>query len=341
MNKANLETMQEEIRKKLIGKVFDLPRRNLEILYLEIFRYQYNYCEVYQEYCNLIGINAELPTANKIPFLPISLFKTRKVSSAQSLPMEYFASSGTTGMTRSRHYINDIDIYERSFLHNFTQAYGAVENYSILGLLPSYLEQTESSLVYMVDWLIKKSTKYGGGFYMNDKTVLKEQLTYNEANKIPTILFGVTYALLDFAEEFPMPLNYCTIIETGGMKGRRKEITRAEVHQILCKKFALPSIHSEYGMTELFAQAYSKGNGIYFENELLQVCIREEDDPFQIDYKVENKKTGLLNIIDLSNIDSCSFIATDDIAVLRSDGSFTIEGRADSSDIRGCSLLAL
>jgi hypothetical protein len=333
--------MQEEEREKLIELVFAMPSENLGALYLEIFKYQYSYCEVYQAYCNLLGINEKLSEADKIPFLPISLFKTRKVSSAQPLPAKYFASSGTTGMIRSKHYIQDINIYEKSFLHNFTQTYGAIEGYSILGLLPSYLEQTESSLVYMVDCLIKKSGKYGCGFFMHNKTALNKQLIYNETNKIPTILFGVTYALLDFADEFPMPLQHCTIIETGGMKGRRKELTRKEVHQILCEQFSLPSIHSEYGMTELFAQSYSKGEGVYFENDLLQVCIRADDDPFHITYKFENKTTGLLNVIDLSNIDSCSFIATDDIAVLNSDGSFTIEGRADNSDIRGCSLLAL
>lgn len=328
-------------RRILIDSIFKFPRKNLADLYLDIFTYQYKYCDVYQEYCKLLGVNNDLIDSTKIPFLPISLFKTRIVSSTDTKPEKCFASSGTTGMIRSKHFINDIVIYEKSFLHNFTNSYGPIEDYSILGLLPSYLEQTESSLVYMVDKLIQKSTKHGGGFFMQNTFALKEQLMYNETNGIPTILFGVTYALLDFAEEFPMNLNHCIIIETGGMKGRKKEITKAEVHEILCDKFSLSNIHSEYGMTELFSQVYSKGNGIYFENDLLQVCVRAEDDPFAINYEFKNNSSGLLNIIDLSNIDSCSFIATDDIAILREGGSFTIEGRADNSDIRGCSLLAL
>ena len=208
-------------------------------------------------------------------------------------------------------------------------------------MLPSYLEQQESSLVYMVDYLIKESTEFGGGFYLHNFEDLHKKILENEEQQIPTILFGVTYALLDFAEAYPMPLQHCTIIETGGMKGRKKEVTRKEVHQQLCNSFNLESIFSEYGMTELFAQAYSKGQGIYTQNDLLQVCIREDDDPFELSFYTDKNRTGLLNIIDLSNIDSCSFIATDDIAVLYENGNFTIEGRADNSDIRGCSLLAL
>lgn len=332
---------QQTDRTILIEKIFGETKTFKEEIYLALYHYQYEYSSIYQSYCKYLGRPKNLNNFKEIPFLPISLFKTNLISSSLSIPLKYFASSGTTGQQRSKHYITDIGIYEKSFLHNFKQTFGNPHDYSILGLLPSYLEQEESSLVYMVDYLIRKSTKFGGGFYLHNFEDLQKKIIENEARQISTILFGVTYALLDFAEAFPMPLHYCTIIETGGMKGRKKELTRIEVHQQLCKSFNLENIHSEYGMTELFAQSYSKGQGIYSQNDLLQICIREDDDPFELSFKTEKNKTGLLNIIDLSNIDSCSFIATDDIAVLYENGDFTIEGRADNSDIRGCSLLSL
>ncbi len=332
---------QQVDRNILIEKIFSKTKSATEDLYLAMYQYQYEHCAVYQSYCNHLRRPKDLNNFKEIPFLPISLFKTNIVSSSTLVPSKYFASSGTTGQQRSKHYIADIHIYEKSFLHNFEKAFGDINKFSILGLLPSYLEQQESSLVYMVDYLIKESTIYGGGFYLHNFEDLQKKILDNEANQIPTILFGVTYALLDFSEAFPMSLKHCTIIETGGMKGRKKELTRTEVHQQLCKSFKLENIFSEYGMTELFAQAYSKGQGIYTQNDLLQVCIREDDDPFELSFTPVKNKTGLLNIIDVSNIDSCSFIATDDIAVLYENGDFTIEGRADNSDIRGCSLLAL
>ncbi len=337
-----IESMQAETRKQLVEQIFSGAVQDKQRLMLDIFQYQYRYCSVYKEFCTYLRIGPAVDDYAKIPFLPISLFKTKLISSLLPLPKDFFASSGTTGQVRSKHYFNDAGIYEKSFTQNFTQTFGNVNEYCVLGLLPSYSEQQEpSSLLYMVANLIDKAAKYGGGFFLHNISMLKERLLKNESLGIKTILFGVTYALLNFAEQHTMKLRHTIVIETGGMKGRKKELTRAEVHAILCDRLGLKKIHSEYGMTELFAQSYSSGDGIYFPNALLQICLREADDPFSLRYAVQKYTTGLLNVIDFSNIDSCSFIATDDIAVLHADGSFKIEGRADNTDIRGCSLLAL
>ena len=252
--------------------------------------------------------------------------------------------SGTTGSVNSKHFVKDKSIYVASYLAGFKQFYGNVEEYCIIGLLPSYLERQHSSLIYMVNDLIAKSKHVNSGFYLYEYEKLKNVLLENEKAKQKTILIGVTYALIDFAEQHPMKLNYTTIMETGGMKGRREELTRTQVHKILSDNFGLENIHSEYGMTELLSQAYSTERGIFKCSNTMKILIRSEDDPFEILTKKETDKkfvTGGINIIDLANLYSCSFIATDDAGKQYDDTSFEIIGRLENSDIRGCGLMVV
>lgn len=307
---------------------------------LALFRFQYEHNPVYRAYCNALGLATETVDAvEKIPFLPITFFKTHNVQcSANSINEVVFESSGTTGQQPSRHLVADVHVYETSFRQAFAQFYGQVENYCILGLLPSYLERSRSSLVYMVADLIKRSGHPLSGFYLYEFDKLADTLTQLEAKGQKTILFGVTYALLDFAEQHSMPLQHTTIIETGGMKGRQQELLREEVHGLLKKSFSVNSIHSEYGMTELLSQAYATASGRFHTPPWMQVLIREEDDPFSI---VRTGRTGGINIVDLANSYSCAFIATEDVGRLNDDKSFDVLGRLDNAEIRGCSLLAL
>jgi len=307
-------------------------------LALESFHFQFNQNLIYNKWCNLIGVKPNnVSSIHQIPFLPISFFKTHSITTTNFEPTTIFESSKTTGNISSKHLIKDLAWYENSFNACFNQFYGNVEDYCILGLLPSYLERGNSSLVYMVEHFIKKSKHQLSGFYLHNYNQLNIVLQQLEDEKIPTILIGVTFALLDFAEAFPMPLNHTTILETGGMKGRKKEILRTEVHSILKNAFQTKNIHSEYGMTELLSQAYSTQNGIFNCPNWMKVIVRNEDDPMQI----QQSGKGVLNIIDLANKYSCSFIATDDAAIVNDNGSFEIQGRVDNSDIRGCSLLLL
>lgn len=325
--------------KNLEEKVFEGP---FDEVVLEVFRFQYENNQIYRAYVDALGKNvANIHTADAIPFLPIRFFKTQRVITTQFDAEVVFESSGTTETTNSKHFIKDKSIYERSFLNGFRQFYGDVKDWCILGLLPSYLERSHSSLVYMVQQLIEKSNHPKSGFYLYDFGQLASVIRQLEADKQCTLLIGVTFALLDFAEQFPMPLKYTTIMETGGMKGRRKELIRNEVHDYLQKAFGPQPIHSEYGMTELLSQAYSKGNGIFKSPPWMRILIRDEDDPLTIKQSINGKARGVINIIDLANIYSCSFIATDDLGILYEDGSFEITGRRDHSDLRGCSLLTL
>ncbi|TXH23418.1 MAG: acyl transferase, partial [Chitinophagaceae bacterium] len=250
-------------------------------------------------------------------------------------PQSLFTSSGTTTTINSHHYIKDVSIYKKSFIKAFEQFYGNIDEYCILGLLPSYLERTGSSLVMMVDELIKRSGHAQSGFYLYDFENLHQNLMQLEAAGQKTLLIGVTYALLDFAEQYPIALKNTIVMETGGMKGRKAEMVRSEVHDILKTQFQTRFIHSEYGMTELLSQAYSSGIGRFFTPAWMKILLRKEDDPFDIS---DNKK-GVINVIDLANIHSCSFIATDDLGSLYDDGSFEVLGRMDNADVRGCSLL--
>lgn len=328
-------------RNGLINKIFFNEKFSFEEKALEVWRYQYDNNTIYRRYCDLVLKNTIPVYLQDIPFLPISFFKTHHVASGTIFPEIFFESSGTTATNKSRHYVPDLKLYERSFLKNFETCYGKPEDICIIGLLPSYIEQGNSSLVYMVNDLIKRSAMPGSGFYLYHYEKLAEVLKQNDASCIPTILIGVTYALLDFFEQFPMQLKHTIIMETGGMKGRKKELLRTEVHEILKEKTGISQIHSEYGMTELFSQAYANKDGIFTAAETMQILIRPQDDPLlsRICNDLGKPISGLINIIDLSNVDSCSFIATEDSGILHPDGSFEVTGRFDNSDARGCSLM--
>lgn len=305
---------------------------------LSIFRYQYKHCIIYREFVDAIGKSPDnINTIKHIPFLPISFFKTHLVTSGNFKPEAIFESSGTTQTQNSRHLLKDISLYEESFLQGFRQFYGSPEDYVFLCLLPSYIERGNSSLVYMADALIKMSKKPESGFYLSEWEQLANTLQELKSKKQKVILLGVTFALLDFAERYPIDLSGIIVMETGGMKGRREEWTRMQVHNFLKKQWNLNAIHSEYGMTELLSQAYSGGEGIYKASNTMRVFVRDENDPFDI----REQGSGVLNIIDLANIHSCSFIATDDIAKIAADGSFEVMGRLDNSALRGCSLMVV
>lgn len=311
---------------------------------MEIFYFQYYNNTVYKKFVDALKIIPEnINTIETIPFMPISLFKTHEIRTTNFEPEVIFESSGTTGMHTSKHFVKDLPVYEESFSKGFSQFYGNPSRWCIIGLLPNYLERDNSSLVYMVHRLISESNNSNSGFYLDDFEKLYKTVVHNEMMEIPTLLVGVTFALLDFAEKYALKLNHTTIMETGGMKGRREEITREEVHDTLKKKLGVSEIHSEYGMTELLSQAYSSGDGRFHCPSWLKILIREYNDPFAITAPGHNEElvNGLINVIDLANIYSCSFIATDDVGKLYKNGSFEVLGRRDTSDLRGCSLLTV
>ena len=302
----------------------------------DIFRIQYFHNPVYRQWCGLMGYApGSGKTPREIPALPISFFKTHPVVTGVFEPETVFESSGTTGMVTSRHMVKDASLYRKSFRDAFSLFYGDVSQWCVLGLLPSYLERQHSSLVYMVDDLIRNSGHEKSGFYLNEFAQLSRTLQQLEAAGQRTLLIGVTFGLLDFAEAYPQQLQHTVVMETGGMKGRKKEITRAEVHALLKSGLGVQTVHSEYGMTELLSQAYSKGEGRMVCPPWMRVLVRDEEDPLQ----VRTTGRGLLQVIDLANIHSCSFIATEDVGIVHADGSFEVWGRLDNSDIRGCSLL--
>ena len=326
----------------LENKIFTTTAHSFTNVALEVFQFQYKHCKVYQQYCNQLHIDVHtVDTITKIPFLPISFFKTHSIATATNEASITFESSGTTGSINSKHIVSDIAVYQQSFISCFNQFYGPANNWCFIGLLPSYIERNNSSLVYMVNDLIAKSNHPSSGFYLHDTATLATTLQQLELQKTNTLLIGVTFALLDFAEQYPQHLQHTIIMETGGMKGRRAEMTRQQVHQYLTEAFNVKNIHSEYGMTELLSQSYSFGNGIFNSPSWKKILIRTEDDPFCI-YDTQTKKiSGAANIIDLANVYSCSFIATDDAASLHPNGSFEIIGRLDNASIRGCSLLTI
>ncbi len=277
-----------------------------------------------------------LGTVNAIPFLPISFYKNQDIYIGEK-PSTLFESSGTTQDVVSKHWVTDTNIYEESFLKCFELFYGSPKDYCIIGLLPSYLERKHSSLVYMVDKLIQVSGHSKSGFYLNEFEKLNNVLNELESNKVKTWFIGVSFALIDFSIAFPQQLRYATVIETGGMKGRKQELTKFELHSLLKKNLGVNTIHSEYGMTELLSQAYSLGEGIFKCPPWMKVLVGEAEDPTAL----KTKGRGVLHIIDLANIYSCSFIATEDMGEIYEDGSFQVLGRADNSDRRGCSLLVI
>lgn len=311
---------------------------NFEGIMLEVFRYQAKNNFVYADYIRSLGVDVPaISEPQKIPFLPISAFKSHQVTTG-NIPIErIFNSSGTTSSERSSHFVADVAFYKANAVRAFEALYGAINDFTILALLPSYLEQGGSSLVYMVEKFIEKSHCDQSGFYLNDYQKLRDQLLKLKAQQKKTLLIGVSYALLDFAEQFPgLGFPELTVMETGGMKGRRREIIREELHEQLKKGFGLEMIHSEYGMTELLSQAYSLGDGLFIPAPTMCVYIRDAYDPLSF---LPIGKSGGLNIVDLANIDSCSFIATDDLGRVCGDGRFEVLGRLDSSDIRGCNLM--
>lgn len=335
------------MRSELIHKIFSTPASERDALILDVFRYQYANNPVYKRFCDSINRPpARVSKQEEIPFLPIRFFKTQTIKTGNFLEEVWFESSGTTGTINSRHYVRSLDLYRESFSRCFNQFYGQASEWCILGLLPSYLERQHSSLVVMVEELIRQTGHPESGFYLYDQDNLKRTLLHLQASQQKVLLFGVTFALLDFAEAYAFPLPNVTIMETGGMKGRREEITRAALHERLAASFPGAAIHSEYGMTELLSQAYCGDSGRFFCPDWMQIVLREEDDPLSLlpsptaQPSLEGKG-GVINIIDLANLDSCAFIATDDMGKRYADGGFEVLGRIDNSDIRGCSLLTV
>lgn len=314
-------------------------QKEFEKISLKVFRHQYDHNQVYHDFCSLLQKDkSNVKSIKEIPFLPIQFFKSHQVVSSSNPIKETFTSSGTTGNLTSKHLVTDLTLYEQSFRNAFSQFYGNIEDYVILALLPSYLERDGSSLIYMVKDLIEGSNHPESGFYLNNYNELIQKLLEFDSSGQNVLLIGVTYALLDLVEKQSFQLQNTIIMETGGMKGKRKEIIREELHSILCNGFGVPTIHSEYGMTELLSQAYSLGNGVFECPPWMSVQIRDTEDALTY---VDYRKTGGINIIDLANINSCSFIATQDLGKKNPNHSFEVLGRFDSSDIRGCNLMVV
>jgi phenylacetate-coenzyme A ligase PaaK-like adenylate-forming protein len=319
-------------------KVFNTRKEDFEAIALETFRFQYRHNLIYRDFTDALHVNPlTVSSTRQVPFIPISLYKTHEIATGEFEPAVIFESSGTTGTEPSRHLVRDLDVYTGSFTRGFELFYGPVRDWCILGLLPGYLERKNSSLVYMVNQLIIGSGHEKSGFYLRDHEKLADVLRELERKKQKTLLIGVSFALLDFAAAFPIPLEHTTIMETGGMKGRREELLRAELHALLRDAFGIKNIHSEYGMTELLSQAYSRGEGIFWTPPWMKVMVRDEEDPLQ----VRDTGSGAINVIDLANIWSCSFIATDDAGKIHADGGFEVLGRLDGSDLRGCGLMVV
>lgn len=310
-----------------------------EMLALKTFYFQYENNKVYRSFCDLINCNpAEVTAVKDIPYLPISFFKSKKVCCFESDNASFFSSSTTTGGSPSKHYYHQLKDYQISFRKGFEHFFGAIEDFTVLALLPSYLERSGSSLIYMADDMIRKSQKTESGFYLNQLESLKKIIMQQEKKKQKTLLLGVSFALLDLVEQYSFDLEHTWIMETGGMKGRRKEVTREALHSQLKKGFGVSKIYSEYGMTELLSQAYSIGKGIFECPPWMRVAARENQDPFNL---LPWGQSGGLNIIDLANRDSCAFIATEDLARIHSDKRFEVLGRLDASEIRGCNLMVV
>ena len=306
---------------------------------LQVFRHQFKNNTVYRSFCDLLYIHSsDVKEIEEIPFLPIQFFKSHAVLSSTQAVKETFTSSGTTGSSVSKHMVTDLSWYTKSYTKGFEHFYGPIEEYTVLGLLPNYLERDGSSLIYMVDDFIKKSNKPSSGFYLNNLTELSKTLIALDKKGEKVLLIGVTFALLDLIERQQFKLQNTIIMETGGMKGRRKEIIRNELHEILCAGFGVSKIHSEYGMTELLSQGYSSGDGVFDCPPWMKILARDTEDALTM---VGTNKTGGLNVIDLANYNSCSFIATQDLGKVDNNGSFEVLGRFDHSDIRGCNLMVM
>ncbi|MFM2307653.1 MAG: hypothetical protein RLZZ367_2322 [Bacteroidota bacterium] len=327
------------VLEQLTERIFNEVESGFEPLALEVFAFQYHNVPIYKQYCDLLKRTPDTVNAlNDIPFLPIEFFKTHEVIAEGKQPQRIFESSGTTGQVPSRHRVADTAVYEQSFRKCFDRFYGPVEEYVILALLPSYLERGNSSLVYMAQDLITRSRQNASGFFLNDFEKLYDWLDVLRNGHRKVMLLGVTFGLLDFTEQYKIDFPDLIVMETGGMKGRREELTRNEVHQRLKVAFDVPAIHSEYGMTELLSQGYSKGDGVFYTPPWMKILTRDMYDPLVLQTQ---SNTGAVNVIDLANLYSCSFIATGDLGKLHPDGGFEILGRMDSAEVRGCNLMAV
>ena len=317
-------------------KIFNVDHKNFDQIAFEVFKFQYKNNTVYKSYCDLLKKTpTNIKEISAIPFLPISFFKSHLVICSKKYD-KVFCSSGTTNDNLSKHYVSDINIYEKSFLKNFIDNYGDPKEYVILGLLPNYMENKNSSLIYMVNNLIELSKSNDSGFFLKEYDLIIEKMKNHSRKNKKIILFGVSYALLDLTKNRNLNLENTIIIETGGMKGRRREMIKKELHETLKQRTGLKKIHSEYGMTELLSQAYSKGDGIFSCPNWMKVFVRDINDP---NFLHKDNRSGGINIIDLANFNSCSFIATEDMGSIHKNGSFEIMGRIDHSDTRGCNLL--
>ena len=328
---------KKELRRHLLSQIRKVDDTTFEEVALQLFYYQATYNVLYRKFIDLLGVNPEkVDRLSAIPFLPIEFFKSYDIQTDEWEANQIFTSSGTTGQQSSRHLVKDADWYLEQARRGFGHFYGDVSDYCFLALLPSYLERQGSSLIAMADDFIEHSSYSQSGFFLYDFETLSSHLQQCRQQQIPTILLGVSFALLDLAEQFPQNLEGVTIMETGGMKGRRKELTREELHHAFQNAFNVNTVHSEYGMTELFSQAYSKGNGIFYPSSTMRIQTHEITDPLSVQ---KINKTGILHIVDLANIDTISFIATQDLGRCHADGSFEVLGRLDYSDIRGCNLM--
>ncbi len=311
---------------------------DFERLSLQAFYFQYTNNPIYRKYCDLLCVDAAaINYIADVPFMPVEFFKSHKLLCDGRDVEVVFTSSSTTGAVPSSHYVADASLYRKAFLAGFRQFYGEPSDFCILGLLPAYLERSGSSLVYMVDELVKMSGDCRSGFFLHNHEDLYNTICHLEAQSRKYILIGVSFALLDFAEKYSLQMKNGIVMETGGMKGRRKEMVRSELHSILKDAFGVLNIHSEYGMTELLSQAYSDGNGIYKCSSTMKVLVREPNDPLS----VHASGSGAINVVDLANIYSCSFLQTSDLGHVSDDGTFTVSGRFDSADVRGCNLMVL
>lgn len=325
---------------KMDKNIFNISSENdFTKVALDVFKYQFENNKTYRSFCDLLNVHpSDINLLAQIPFLPIQFFKSRKIVSSNDEIQEIFTSSGTTGSITSQHFVTDIELYKESYVNGFAHFYGDIKDYVVLALLPNYLERNGSSLVFMVNDLIRKTNQSESGFYLHNLDELTQKLIKLDKNGQKIILIGVSFALLDLIEKYQFSLKNTIIMETGGMKGRRKELVRAELHEVLKNGFGVAKIHSEYGMTELLSQAYSNGNGIFKTPPWMKILIRDTEDALTI---LPNQKPGGINIVDLANYNSCSFIATQDLGKINENGTFEIIGRFDNADIRGCNLMVL
>ncbi len=333
--------MQTADRAELLSRLADLTPEAFEATALDVFRYQAAGNPLYARYLKLLGKNpAAVSAISEIPFLPIALFKNYTIQTGDWSPQTVFTSSSTSGQQPSQHLVRDLDFYLKNTRRGFSQMYGDPAECCVLALLPAYLERSGSSLVAMADYFIRLSRYPQSGFFLHDLDKLRQTLADCREKNLPTLLLGVSFALLDFAEQYPMDLRGVTIMETGGMKGRRREMTRAELHQQLCTAFQVSGIHSEYGMTELFSQAYSQpaagSEAVFQPSPLMRAYAREINDPF---CRTFFGRSGVLLLADLANLDTCSFLATEDVGKCYADGTFEVLGRLDVAEMRGCNLM--